>query len=74
MNKNMWKRVAAICLMSVILLGSVSVVQAAPKGYGFTYQRATAKFGVYTYTKGKCKLMIEMDSKNKVSRIIYLAK
>lgn len=162
MNKNIWKRVAAICLAAVMLLGSVSVVQAAPKGYGFTYQRvtvymhgkaskllqkagrpkakseskscaydgmdrtytykdfivktysnsskgteyinsielltskvstkegiqigsskndvidaygrATAKFGVYTYTKGKCKLTIEMDSKDKVSRIIYLAK
>lgn len=38
------------------------------------YGRATANFGVYTYTKGKCKLMIEMDSHDKVSRITYLAK
>lgn len=162
MNKNMWKRMVAFCLVAVVLLGSVNVVQAAPKGYGFTYNRvtvymnskaskflekagtpkskseskscaydgmdrtytykdfivktyskskngaeyinsivlrtskvstkegikigsskndvidaygrATARFGVYTYTKGKCKLMIEMDSKDKVSSITYLAK
>lgn len=38
------------------------------------YGRTTARFGVYTYTKGKCKLMIEMDEDDKVSRITYLAK
>ena len=39
MNRNMWKRMVAFCLMAVVLLGSVNVVQAAPKGYGFTYNR-----------------------------------
>lgn len=162
MNKSMWKRMVAFCLAAMVLLGSVHVVQAAPKGYGFTYKRvtvymhgkasgllqkagrpkskseskscaydgmdrtytyrdfvvktyskskngteyinsielltskvstkegvkvgsskndvidaygrATAKFGVYTYTKGKCRLMIEMNEDDKVSRITYLAK
>lgn len=162
MNKKLWKRMAAFCLAVVVFLGSVHVVQAAPKGYGFTYKRvtvymhgsakkllekagrpksksesqscaydgmdrtytykdfvvktyskskngteyinsivlltskvstkegvkigsskndvidaygrATPKFGVYTYTKGKCKLMVEMGSNDKVSKITYLAK
>lgn len=38
------------------------------------YGRGRSQFGVYTYTKGKCKLMIELDSKDKVSKITYLAK
>ena len=162
MNRNMWKRMVAFCLAVIVIFGSANVVQAAPKGYGFTYNRvtvymngsakklldkagrpkskseskscaydgmdrtytykdfvvktyskskngteyinsivlltskvstkegvkvgsskndvidaygrATAKFGMYTYTKGKCKLMIEMDSHDKVSKITYLAK
>ena len=162
MNRNMWKRVVAFCLAVVVVIGSVNVVHAAPKGYGFTYKkvtvymhgkasklldkagkpkskseskscaydgmdraytykdfvvktysksakgseyinsielltskvstkegvkigsskndvidtygRAPARLGVYTYTQGKCKLMIEMDSKDKVSKITYLAK
>ncbi len=162
MNRNMWKRMVAFCLAVIVILGSVNVVQAAPKGYGFTYNRvtvymngsakklldkagrpkskseskscaydgmdrtytfkdfvvktyskskngaeyinsielltskvstkegikigsskndvidaygrATARFGMYTYTKGKCKLMIEMDEDDKVSKITYLAK
>lgn len=38
------------------------------------YGNGKSQFGVYTYTKGKCKLMIELDSRNKVSKITYLAK
>lgn len=154
--------IALFCMMFAMLLGTVSTVSAAPKGYGFTYKRVTvymndsakklldkagrtkskseskscaydgmdrtytykdfvvktysksakgseyinsivlltskvstkegikigsskndvidaygrarANFGVYTYTKGKCRLMIEMDSDDKVSGITYLAK
>lgn len=154
--------IAVCCMMFAMLLGTVSTVSAAPKGYGFTYKRVTvymngsaekllnkagrpkskseskscaydgmdrtytykdfvvktysksakgreyinsivlltskvstkegikigsskndvidaygrarANFGVYTYTKGKCRLMIEMDSNDKVSSITYLAK
>lgn len=38
------------------------------------YGRGSSEFGVYTYSKGKCKLMIELNSKDRVSRITYLAK
>lgn len=38
------------------------------------YGRGRSEFGVYTYSKGKCKLMIELDSKDNVSKITYLAK
>lgn len=38
------------------------------------YGDAKAQLGVYTYTKGKSKLLIEMDSKDKVKKITYLAK
>lgn len=39
-----------------------------------TYGKGKSEFGVYTFTKGKTKLMIEIDSKNKVSSITYMAK
>ena len=39
-----------------------------------TYGRARANLGVYTYTKGKCKLMIELNKDDEVSRITYVAK
>lgn len=38
------------------------------------YGRGSSEFGVYTYSKGKCKLMLELDSKDCVSKITYLAK
>ena len=38
------------------------------------YGRARSNFGVYTFAKGKCKLMIEMDINDKVSMITYVAK
>ena len=37
------------------------------------YGKGKDNFGVYTYTKGKTKLMITIDN-NKVSGIIYVAK
>lgn len=36
------------------------------------YGRAKSNFGVYTYKKGKCKLMIEVED-NKVTGITYVA-
>lgn len=37
------------------------------------YGKAKAKFGIYTYTKGKCKLQLEIANK-KVRNIRYVAK
>lgn len=38
------------------------------------YGKGKSEFGVYSYTKGKSKLMIEMGKNNKVSGIRYIAK
>ncbi len=38
------------------------------------YGDEKGKFGVYTYTKGKSKLVIELDDSNKVSSVQYMAK
>lgn len=161
-KKGIFKRIAVFCLVVIMLAGTASTVNAAPRGYGFTYSRVTvymnskakklldkagrpkskseskscaydgmdrtytykdfivktysksekgseyinsivlltsnvttkegikigspkndvidaygrarANFGVYTYTKGKCKLMIEMNKDDEVSCITYVAK
>lgn len=39
-----------------------------------TYGKGKSEFGVYTFTKGKSKLVIEINSNNKVSSITYMAK
>ena len=38
------------------------------------YGNEKGKFGVYTFTKGKSKLVIEIDDKDKVSSIKYMEK
>lgn len=38
------------------------------------YGSARSNFGVYTYTKGKCRLMIEINGDDEVSGITYVAK
>lgn len=38
------------------------------------YGKAKGQFGVYTFTKGKTKLVIELDDSDKVAYISYMAK